>query len=239
MFVPSPVPLSNIHIDKSYSAIKFVENISRIQILVAILAMICHVAIIPKYFNADFSPISDPINIRDATLHDNFTTINNSKVVEYEKMEKFHSPPYVNDVKNNKETERDYGRKIQLSIMEDYTGKQQLLTKSRALVFSINALLFLASGLFRLNSDKKRTKIENGISLISSITAILFCAVFFLPTFVSAISEHTKEVNKIEKYEKMMARGPSYIESYDLSESIYRNRNVFYSLIPRDILFQF
>ena len=199
---------------------KLVQVFSLIQILLAVLAFIGHVATISRYFNVDFTPTHGSINIRGATIHDDIATINDANVEVYEKMEKFDSPTYYNNVKNDKERQFEYGRKREPSIK-----KEKLSTKSRTLVFCINALLFIASGFLGLSSDKPGTKVQTMISLIFSITAILFFTIFVLPVFVIAISEHTKEVKEIDKYEEIMntanpdsERWTNYKEAYGLSK---------------------
>ena len=98
--------------------------------LIAILAIVVHFALIPRYYE----PINNHINIRDATTS-TLPTIRSDG----------------NSVKSNNGRQLEQDRKDQPSIMGHYL-KKHLSNRSRSLVFCINSVLFLASGFVGISS---------------------------------------------------------------------------------------
>ena len=105
-------------------------------------------------------------------------------------------------------------------------GECILTPKLRALTGCISSLLFVVAGTFGLITTRKNLQNQKTISIIFSITAVLFCFIIFLPTFIFVVFEYSNRMKWIYSELEEFYTGYESEESHGHNERLYNVRFV-------------
>ena len=122
-------------------------------------------------------------------------------------------------------TKRFQLENIEKRFME-LEGECILTPKLRALTGCISSLLFVVAGTFGLITSRKNLQNQKTISIIFSITAVLFCFIFFLPTFILVVFDYSNRMKWIYSELEDFYTAYKSEESHGYNESLYNVRFV-------------
>ena len=105
-------------------------------------------------------------------------------------------------------------------------GECILTPKLRALTGCISSLLFVVAGTFGLITSRKNLQNQKTISIIFSITAVLFCFIIFLPTFIFVVFEYSHRIKWFYSEIEKLRTAYKSEESHGYNERLYNVRFV-------------